>query len=187
MAAEPPAKRQRVGNPPGDARLPATGRLAFVNVLLAGHEDEAPVAHVAACVPTRDLGLRLAGVSRSLRTAVAATFARWDGSGTRMRGALEERRGNYPTARAEAAATFTEARAALAAEVEAEGGADVDLAQLPPQAMYGPLNYRTAARTLFLRPYLAHFCPVFSRFFAVFSVLTPGFQKVAPKDRGAVP
>ena len=49
------------------------------------------------------------------------------------------------------------------------------------------LDYRTAARTLFLRPYLAHFCPVFSRFFAVFSVLTPGFQKVAPKDRGAVP
>ena len=54
-------------------------------------------------------------------------------------------------------------------------------------ATYGPLNYRTAARTLFLRPYLAHFCPVFSRFFAVFSVLTPGFQKVAPKDRGPVP
>ena len=54
-------------------------------------------------------------------------------------------------------------------------------------AMYGPLDYRTAARTLFLRPYLAHFCPVFSRFFAVFSVLTPGFQKVAPKDRGPVP
>ena len=27
---------------------------------------------------------------------------------------------------------------------------------------YGPLNYRTAARTLFLRPYLAHF----ARFFA---------------------
>ena len=54
-------------------------------------------------------------------------------------------------------------------------------------AMYGPLNYRTAARTLFLGPYLAHFCPVFSRFFAVFSVLTPGFQKVAPEDRGPVP
>ena len=52
---------------------------------------------------------------------------------------------------------------------------------------YGPLNCRTAARTLFLRPYLAHFCPVFSRFFAVFFVLTPGFQKVAPKDRGPVP
>ena len=52
---------------------------------------------------------------------------------------------------------------------------------------YGPLNYRTAARTLFLRPYLAHFCPVFSRFFAVFSVLTPGFQKVAPQDRGPAP
>ena len=52
---------------------------------------------------------------------------------------------------------------------------------------YRPLNYRRAARTLFLRPYLAHFCPVFSRFFAVFSVLKPGFQKVAPKDRGPVP
>ena len=51
---------------------------------------------------------------------------------------------------------------------------------------YGPLDYGTAARTLFQRPYLAHFCPVFRRFFAVLSVLTPGIQKVAPKDRGAV-
>ena len=51
---------------------------------------------------------------------------------------------------------------------------------------YGRLNYRTAARTLFLRPYLAHFCSFFRRCFAVFSVLTPGFQKVAPKDRGSV-
>ena len=49
---------------------------------------------------------------------------------------------------------------------------------------YGPLNYRTAARTPFLRPYLAHFCSSFRHFFAVFSVLTPGFQKVAPRDRG---
>ena len=39
--------------------------------------------------------------------------------------------------------------------------------------VYGPLNYRTAARTLFLRPYLAHFCSFFRRFFADFSVLTP--------------
>ena len=53
--------------------------------------------------------------------------------------------------------------------------------------MYGPLNYRTAARTLFLRPYLAHFCSFFRRFSAVFSVLAPGFQKVAPKDSGRVP
>ena len=53
-----------------------------------------------------------------------------------------------------------------------------------PEVQYGPLNYRTAARTLFLRPYLVHFCSVFRRFFAVFSVLTPGFQKAAPKDRG---
>ena len=49
---------------------------------------------------------------------------------------------------------------------------------------YGPLDYRAAARTLFLRPYLAHFFPFFRHFFAVFSVLTPGFQNVAPKDRG---
>ena len=51
---------------------------------------------------------------------------------------------------------------------------------------YRSVKHRTAARTLFHRPYLAHFCPVFSRFFAVFSVLA-GFQKVAPKDRGPVP
>ena len=55
------------------------------------------------------------------------------------------------------------------------------------ESTYGPLNYRTAARTLFLRPYLAHFCSFFRRFFAVLSVLTPGIQKVAPKDRGPVP
>ena len=48
----------------------------------------------------------------------------------------------------------------------------------------GPLNYRTAARTLFLRPYLAHFCSFFRRFFAVFSVLTPGIRRGAPKDPG---
>ena len=56
-----------------------------------------------------------------------------------------------------------------------------------PPHRYGPLDYRTAARTLFLRPYLAHFCSFFRRFFAVLSVLTPGFQEVAPKDRGTVP
>ena len=51
---------------------------------------------------------------------------------------------------------------------------------------YGALDYRTAARTLFPRPYLAHFCSFFRHSFAVFSVLTPGFQKVAPNDRGSV-
>ena len=56
--------------------------------------------------------------------------------------------------------------------------------RLGAQGVYGPLDYRTAVRTLFLRPYLAHFCSFFRHFFAVFSVLTPGFQKVAPKDRG---
>ena len=34
---------------------------------------------------------------------------------------------------------------------------------------YGPLDYRTAARTLFLRLFLAHF----ARFFAVFSLFSP--------------
>ena len=38
---------------------------------------------------------------------------------------------------------------------------------------YGPLSYRTAASTLFLRPYLAHCCSVFRRLFAGFTVLTP--------------
>ena len=52
-------------------------------------------------------------------------------------------------------------------------------------AGYGPLNYRTAARTLFLRPYLAHFCSSFRRFFAVLSVLAPGFRRGAPEDRGS--
>ena len=52
--------------------------------------------------------------------------------------------------------------------------------------LYGPLNYRTAARTLFLRPYLAHFCSFLRHIFAVLSVLTPGIQKVAPEDRGPV-
>ena len=54
----------------------------------------------------------------------------------------------------------------------------------PAWDVYGPLDYRTAARTLFLRPFLAHFCSFFRRFFAVLSVLTPEIQKVAPKDRG---
>ena len=53
--------------------------------------------------------------------------------------------------------------------------------------MYGLLNYRTAARTLFLRPYLAHFGSYFRRSFAAFSVLTPGIQNVAPNDRGPAP
>ena len=52
------------------------------------------------------------------------------------------------------------------------------------KTMCGPLDYRTAARTLFLRPYLAHFCSFFRRFFAVFSVLTPGIRRGAPKDPG---
>eukprot|EP01045_Picozoa_sp_COSAG04_P016205 COSAG04_NODE_1335_length_7178_cov_14.567679_7_plen_1040_part_00 len=50
---------------------------------------------------------------------------------------------------------------------------------------YGPLNYRTAARTLFLRPYLAHFCPVFSRFFAVFSRLDASIPESGTKRPGA--
>ena len=80
-----------------------------------------------------------------------------------------------------------EASYAIARERRETAMADIEELLGRDSIEYGPLNYRTAARTLFLRPYLAHFCPVFSRFFAIFSVLTPGFQKVAPKDRGAVP
>ena len=86
----------------------------------------------------------------------------------------------------EAPELSAEELAAQEAEIARKAAEQEEIERKVAEA-YGPLNYRTAARTLFLRPYLAHFCPVFSRFFAVFSVLTPGFQKVAPKDRGAVP
>ena len=48
------------------------------------------------------------------------------------------------------------------------------------------ITNRSATRILFVRPYLAHFCSFFLHFFAVFSVLTPEIQKVAPEDRGSV-
>ena len=38
----------------------------------------------------------------------------------------------------------------------------------------------------FFRPFLAHFSPVFSRFFAIFSVWPPRFQKPAPRPRKTV-
>ena len=53
-----------------------------------------------------------------------------------------------------------------------------------PNAWYGALNYRTAARTLFLRPYLAHFGSFLRHLFAVFSALTPGIRRVAQKTGG---
>ena len=53
-------------------------------------------------------------------------------------------------------------------------------------SVYRSVKHRRAARTLFHRPYLAHFCSFFRRFFAVLSVLAPGFQKVGPEDRGPV-
>ena len=56
----------------------------------------------------------------------------------------------------------------------------------PISAGYLLRKHRRAARTLFRWLYLAHFCSFFLRFFAVFSVLTPGIQKVAPEDRGPV-
>ena len=102
-SSPPPKKKQRTGNAGnddrdatnGDANLPP-GR--FLAVLLAGKDDEAPVAHLAACMGTRDLGLQLAGVTRSLRDALRATFARWTKNGGRMGKALAEReaqRGGY--------------------------------------------------------------------------------------------
>ena len=66
------------------------------------------------------------------------------------------------------------------------GSSGMCVSGLPQGSVYGPLKYRTAARTLFLRLYLAHFCSLFRRFFAALSVLTPGFQNVALEDRGPV-
>ena len=49
---------------------------------------------------------------------------------------------------------------------------------------YRPLNYISAARTLFNRPYLAHFCPRFPAVFrCCFRLETPGTRKATPKDR----
>ena len=57
----------------------------------------------------------------------------------------------------------------------------------PISAGYLSITNRSATRTLFVRLYLAHFGRFFLRFFAVLSVLTPGIQQAAPKDRGPVP
>ena len=90
----PPQKKQRnddAGTATGtedDNNLP-TGR--FVAVLLAGKDDEAPIAQLAANMSTHDIGLQLAGVSRSLRDALRATFARWTKSNQRFAVAIAER------------------------------------------------------------------------------------------------
>ena len=77
-----------------------------------------------------------------------------------------------------------EASYAIARERRETAMADIEELLGRDSIEYCPLDYRTAARTLFLRPYLAHFCSFFRRSFAVLSVLTPEIQKVAPKDRG---
>ena len=66
------------------------------------------------------------------------------------------------------AAAFGTSAGAVSAGLGPEGS--VQLARSCQATTYGALNYRTAAHTLFLRPYLAHFCSVFRRFFVVFSV-----------------
>ena len=105
------AKKQRVD------RL-VSGK--FVNTLLAGKDDEAPIAQVAACMTTHDIGLTLAAICSALRVAVDSLFSRWNQSGERMGGALAERENNYPTAAAEAGSILAADRAALAAEAEAD-------------------------------------------------------------------
>ena len=45
--------------------------------------------------------------------------------------------------------------------------------QLHGEPQYGPLDYRTVARTLFPRPYLAHFGSFFRHCFAVLSARNP--------------
>ena len=71
-ASDPPQKKQRTDagpSGPGDCNLPPD---RFLDVLLAGEDDDAPIAVVAACMRTRDLGLTLAGVTKSLRDALRA-------------------------------------------------------------------------------------------------------------------
>ena len=53
----------------------------------------------------------------------------------------------------------------------------------PDDPRYGPFNYRTAARTLFLRPYLAHFCS----FFRGFLRLDARIPESGTKRPGVVP
>ena len=85
---------------------------------------------------------------------------------------------------------------ALQHRVAAGAGLHVQLAQHRLEAIlerrpaeaaqHLSITNRSATRTLFRWLFLAHFCSFFLRFFAVFSVLTPGIQKVAPKDPGPV-
>ena len=89
-AFDPPQKKQRTDadpSGPGDCNLPPD---RFLDVLLAGEDDDAPIAVVAACMRTRDLGLQLAGTTKSLCDALRALFKRWDGQGDRFRAAVAE-------------------------------------------------------------------------------------------------
>ena len=58
-ASDPPQKKQRTDagpSGPEECNLPPD---RFLDVLLAGEDDDAPIAVVAACMRTRDLGLTL--------------------------------------------------------------------------------------------------------------------------------
>ena len=112
-APDPPHKKQRTDagpGGPGDCNLPPD---RFLDVLLAGEDDDAPIAVVAACMRTRDLGLVLAGATGSLRDAVGATFKRWDAQGDRFRAAVAELDEKKAAARTAAEATRDAAIAAL--------------------------------------------------------------------------
>merc|ERR1712093_4582 len=115
-ASGPAHKKQRADagpSGPGDCNLPPD---RFLDVLLAGEDDDAPIAMVAACMRTRNLGLVLAGATGSLRDAVGATFKRWDGHGDRFRAAVAELDEKKAAARTAAEATRDAAIAALGPE-----------------------------------------------------------------------
>ena len=112
----PAAKKQRTGAGPGAGIGDHHGDLPpgrFLDVLLAGKDDEAPVAHLAACMATPDLGLQLAGVSRSLRDALRATFARWTKNSERCDAAFAEREAKDVADDAETAARHAMGRPLL--------------------------------------------------------------------------
>ena len=101
-ASGPTHKKQRADagpSGPGDCNLPPD---RFLDVLLAGEDDDAPIAVVAACMRTRDLGLTLAGATGSLRDALRAVFKRWDAQGDRFRTAVAELKEKKAAARATA-------------------------------------------------------------------------------------
>ena len=122
-ASDPPQKKQRSDagpSGPEECNLPPD---RFLDVLLAGEDDDAPIAVVAACMRMPGLGLVLAGATGSLRGAVGATFKRWDAQGDRFSAAAAALEEKKAAARVGPEATRDAAIAALGPAPEPWGAA----------------------------------------------------------------